>query len=318
MCGRFWCRSVRSDILGDVRAIFAMAVLVVCCTSTETPPAAPSQEVSTAQVLTVGHAQSALRGTPTPDERASAVGAMQTRCARNEPDACAVLGDWYRVGTGVPRDRSRAIELLEAACEAGAVLGCARRGDMSRFGQGVPHDNSAAADWYARGCALGGGEACAHALSADPTRTVLRAKGCRVGGVAACAQLLGEASGVSGLWAPPTVAIGCAQNEPVACAALSLHQNDEEAWELATRRGCNLAVMPACMAWAETLLTREASDHAAARQLLDVACRHQTAGACERLARIYETGVGGPQDPQRAEALRQVMTVPATDRTDAR
>ncbi len=89
----------------------------------------------------------------------ASVAELATDAAKNNPHACAALGEALLRGNGVPQDVPRALALLEQAARAGIGLAAFRLGMLLDDGQGVAQDRRRALDYFRAGAAGGVTEA---------------------------------------------------------------------------------------------------------------------------------------------------------------
>jgi TPR repeat protein len=115
-------------------------------------------------------------GTASKQDIEYVLGRQRAICdAGGDPEACATLGDIYRVGEYVPADPKRACDLYSKACSAGHPMGCNNLGAMRAMGQGGPLDPVQAKQLYARACSLGSREGCLNA-GIDPDTAPIQIK----------------------------------------------------------------------------------------------------------------------------------------------
>jgi TPR repeat protein len=115
-------------------------------------------------------------GTASKQDLAYVLGRYQAICdTGGDPEACATLGDIYRIGEYLPVDARRAAALYGKACDAGHPMGCNNLGALRAMGVGGPKDAAQAAELYARACSLGSREGCLNA-GIDPATAPIQIK----------------------------------------------------------------------------------------------------------------------------------------------
>jgi len=129
-----------------------------------------------------------------------AVPLYERACAKDDPDACAALGELYEQGDSVAKDLGRALELAKKSCRPRYYgNGCVSLGRYLLLGVGVRKDVAAAARAFEQGCDSDAMAGCLHlaqlllaggAVRRDEARGIaLLRRACDGGLQLACDQL---------------------------------------------------------------------------------------------------------------------------------
>jgi len=234
-------------------------------------------------------------------------------CDAGDMAGCAELGALYADGRIAGKSAADAVPYLERACARRHGAGCTRRGELQARAIGSPPDLERAAGLYQRGCDLGDARGCvlrARALEwgrgvgRDAKAAVkLLERACKADDAEGCVEL-GRATehGVAG--APdPLVAFDryrkaarlyearCEKGDAAGCAGLGMLtregsgvEEDREGGLSLLDRACRARHAPACAAWMQR--DERWVDNAAARAVLDEACKRGEGVSCLVLARV--------------------------------
>jgi hypothetical protein len=248
-------------------------------------------------------------------------------CKHDDGEGCKNLALLYAKGIGVDADQTRARQLYQtscdlgfepsctvvermkkmareraskslanatAACDGGDQEACARAGRILLHGQAGSADVDRAVELLEQSCGAGVGEACrvlatAYYAGKNVPRDLERAldlaeRGCSLGQTDACNIL-----GLLYLLPPgPTPDLAKARS--------------------VLRPGCDDENPRSCANLGRALLAEDDSidaDPDSARNVLALACKKGIADSCERLARLWQDGLGGPADGDKAASLRE-------------
>lgn len=263
-------------------------------------------------------------------KRGEAPELLDKGCQGREPVACLRLGERYYFGDDVTQDRVRAQQLMAQArsaaiarCEAGDGEACDLMVGMSLWGFGARADRGETQRFTLQACALGQMGRCLALAqmnydveAAAKKGRVIAQRACDDGRAEACFEL-GRAVQWGADGAQDLVAArglferGCRQGSAGACDALaeffrlklggeaSVEQREgaEASLQAVLEAACEQGHGRSCDELGDWLSQREeASAHLRARAAYLKACKQGWDFSCNRLARLWEKGIGGDAD----------------------
>ncbi len=249
-------------------------------------------------------------------------------CANGDGAACFNLGLLWFDGLGGETDPAKAFEFHGKSCNAKHMPGCFNVAASWEAGLAGQTDATKAREFYALACDGEYAQACNNLATfwnegtgglKDPTKArVLHDKGCRLGGGNSCYGLAVAMENGSG---GPTDIGGALSAYENACERGTLAACNNLGDMLAAGRGapsdhararglfaqaCEGGHHLACTNLGITMASGrggQEKDYTAARTVFEKACTGGEPHACLQLADLFERGLGGARDTEKALAL---------------